>query len=103
MKQMILSGFRGNTSSFEGRARANHFRRARNFSSSEKMSKRKPTEDLKDGKTGKITRFFSKEPTITKERTVTGKSKLFITEFKFVYFTFPSADGASINSLVCPK
>ena len=65
-----------------------------NFLSTEKMSKRKPMEDLKDVKTGKITRFFSKERTETKERTVTGKSKLFITKFKFAYFTIRSTDGA---------
>ena len=64
-----------------------------NFLSTE-MSKRKPMEDLKDVKTGKITIFFSKERTETKERTVTGKSKLFITKFKFAYFTIQSTDGA---------
>ena len=52
------------------------------------MSKRKPMEDLKDVKTGKITRFFFKE------RTVTGKSKLFMTELKFAYFTMRSTDSA---------
>ena len=64
------------------------------------MSKRKSVEDVKDVNTGKITRFFSKERTETKERTVPGKSKLFITKFKFAYFTIRSTDGA-IDEFAC--
>ena len=58
---MILSGFRGSTLSL-GLALANQFDiglydELENLST-EKMSKRKSVEDVKDVNTGKITRFF---------------------------------------------
>ena len=73
-----------------------------NFLSTE-MSKRKPMEDLKDVKTGKITIFFSKERTETKERTVTGKSKPFITKFSLRTLPYDQLMARSMNSLVYPK
>ena len=67
------------------------------------MSKRKSMEDLKDVNTGKITRFFSKERTETKERTVPVSPSFSLPSLSLRTLPYNQLMARSMNSLVYPK